>query len=223
MSDYTIKRLEEVDDVLGDYPGEMRMLTEGLEAEQVAFTYRRMPQHTGGKGSYGHRHKEQEEIYFVASGKLQFKLGDDVVDVSSRNRGAGAPGDLALGLERRAGGRGADHRLQARRGRLGRGRRVPARLLARVAGQAKPRAVSARASSSRPRSAAATARGRPGRADLPRRDRVLPDAGVEVLVLAPRCPQTPSSSASSRSREGPPAGSHAPCPCDRRAGRRASG
>jgi mannose-6-phosphate isomerase-like protein (cupin superfamily) len=81
MSDYTIKRLEEVPDVLGDYPGEMRMMTEELEAEQVAFTYRRMPQHTGGKGSYGHRHKTQEEIYYVVSGKLQFKLGDDVLDL----------------------------------------------------------------------------------------------------------------------------------------------
>ena len=81
MSDYTIKRLEEVDDVLGDYPGEMRMMTTHLGAEQVAFTYRLMPQHTGGKGSYGHRHKTQEEIYFVASGKLQFKLGDDVVEL----------------------------------------------------------------------------------------------------------------------------------------------
>jgi mannose-6-phosphate isomerase-like protein (cupin superfamily) len=83
MSDYTIKRLQEVDDVLGDYPGEMRMLTAALEAEQVAFTYRRMPQHTGGKGSYGHRHREQEEIYFVVSGKLQFKLGDDVLDLEA--------------------------------------------------------------------------------------------------------------------------------------------
>jgi mannose-6-phosphate isomerase-like protein (cupin superfamily) len=81
MSDYTIRRIEEVDDVLGDYPGEMRMMTSDLEAEQVAFTYRRMPQHTGGKGSYGHRHKTQEEIYFVASGKLQFKLDDEVVEL----------------------------------------------------------------------------------------------------------------------------------------------
>jgi mannose-6-phosphate isomerase-like protein (cupin superfamily) len=81
MAEYTMKRLEEVRDVLGDYPGEMRMMTGDLEAEQVAFTYRRMPQHTGGRGSYGHRHKEQEEVYFVASGKLLFKLGDDVVEV----------------------------------------------------------------------------------------------------------------------------------------------
>ncbi len=81
MADYTIKRLEEVDDVLGEYPGEMRMMTAALDAEQVAFTFRRMPQHTGGKGSYGHRHKTQEEVYFVMSGKLQFKLGDEVFDL----------------------------------------------------------------------------------------------------------------------------------------------
>jgi quercetin dioxygenase-like cupin family protein len=80
MPGYTVTRLEEVDDVLGDYPGEMRMLAGGLQSEQVALTYRRMPQHTGGKGSYGHRHAEQEEIYFVISGKLQFKLEDDVIE-----------------------------------------------------------------------------------------------------------------------------------------------
>jgi mannose-6-phosphate isomerase-like protein (cupin superfamily) len=83
MADYTIKRLEEVADVLGDYPGEMRMMTGELECEQVAFTFRRMPQYTGGKGSYGHRHKTQEEVYFVASGRLQFKLGDEIVDVDA--------------------------------------------------------------------------------------------------------------------------------------------
>ena len=85
MSDYTVRKIEEVPDVLGDYPGEMRLMTSALGAEQVAFTYRRMPQHTGGKGSYGHRHKEQEEIYFVASGRLQFKLGDEVIEL---NKGA---------------------------------------------------------------------------------------------------------------------------------------
>ena len=40
-----------------------------------------MPQHTGSKGSYGHRHREQEELVFVISGKLQFKLDDDVVEL----------------------------------------------------------------------------------------------------------------------------------------------
>jgi len=81
MADYTLKPLEEIPDVLGDYPGEMRMGSFGLDCEQVAFTWRRMPPQTGGKGSYGHRHKTQEEVYFVASGTLQFKLEDEVMDV----------------------------------------------------------------------------------------------------------------------------------------------
>ena len=110
MADYTLKRLEEIPDVLGDYPGEMRMGSLGLDAEQVAFTWRRMPPQTGGKGSYGHRHRTQEEIYFVADGTLQFKLEDEVFDVP-------APGTVvrvatergALGLERGPGGRRADH------------------------------------------------------------------------------------------------------------------
>jgi mannose-6-phosphate isomerase-like protein (cupin superfamily) len=80
MSGYTIKRLDEVADVLGDYPGEMRMLTRDLENEQVALTFRRMPQHTGGKGGYGHYHKTQEELYYVISGRLQFKLDDEVIE-----------------------------------------------------------------------------------------------------------------------------------------------
>jgi mannose-6-phosphate isomerase-like protein (cupin superfamily) len=85
MADYAIKHLDDVGDVLGDYPGEMKMMTYDLGAEKVAFTWRRMPQHTGGKGSYGHRHKEAEEVYFVVEGSLQFKLEDDVIDVDAGN------------------------------------------------------------------------------------------------------------------------------------------
>ena len=65
----------------GSYPGEMRFLGRHMGTEQVALTYRRMPAETGGKGSYGHRHKTQEEIYYVIAGTLEFKLGDEVVDV----------------------------------------------------------------------------------------------------------------------------------------------
>jgi len=83
MSDYAIKRLEDIPDVLGDYPGEMRMTAASdIGTEQVSFTWRRMPAQTGGKGSYGHRHRTQEEIYFVASGTLLFKLEDEVLEVS---------------------------------------------------------------------------------------------------------------------------------------------
>ena len=40
-----------------------------------------MPPKSGGKGGYGHRHKTQEEIYYVISGTLQFKLEDDIIEV----------------------------------------------------------------------------------------------------------------------------------------------
>jgi mannose-6-phosphate isomerase-like protein (cupin superfamily) len=88
-------RLDETPDVFGgQYPGEMKMLTEPLATEQVAFTYRRMPQHSGGKGSYGHRHKTQEEIYFVISGELQFKLEHEVIDVPAGTAVRIAPGTV---------------------------------------------------------------------------------------------------------------------------------
>ena len=82
MAGYTIKRLEEVPDLFGGkYPGVMRMLSDELETEQVAITHRQMTPGSGGKGGYGHRHKTQEEIYFVVSGKLEFKLDDEVLEL----------------------------------------------------------------------------------------------------------------------------------------------
>jgi quercetin dioxygenase-like cupin family protein len=81
MPGWSVKHLEEAPDVSGDYPGEMRFLTEHLGNEQVALTWRRMPAGSGGKGSYGHHHKTQEEVYFVVSGKLEFKLEDEVIEV----------------------------------------------------------------------------------------------------------------------------------------------
>ncbi len=77
MSDYTVKKLEDAPDMLGDYPGELRMLTDTLGNEQVALSWRRMPPDTGGRGSYGHFHKTQEEVYLVISGTLTFKCGED--------------------------------------------------------------------------------------------------------------------------------------------------
>src|SRR6476646_6861061 len=84
MSDYTIRAAADVPDIFeGQYPGAMRFLTDHLEAEQIAVTHRLMPPQSGGKGSHGHRHKTQEEIYFVISGTLQFKLNEQIVDVPS--------------------------------------------------------------------------------------------------------------------------------------------
>ena len=82
MSDYTIRRLEDVEDRFGGrYPGAMRQFTGPLGNEQVAFTHRVMPPGSGGKGGYGHRHMTQEEVYFVVTGTLEFKIEDEVIDV----------------------------------------------------------------------------------------------------------------------------------------------
>jgi uncharacterized cupin superfamily protein len=84
MSDYTIRAITDVPDIFeGQYPGAMRFMTEALGARQVAITHRAMPPRSGGKGSYGHRHKTQEEIYYVLAGTLQFKLDDQIIDVPS--------------------------------------------------------------------------------------------------------------------------------------------
>jgi mannose-6-phosphate isomerase-like protein (cupin superfamily) len=92
---YSLARLDDVPDVFGGkYPGEMKMLAGPLGTEQVAFTYRTMPQHSGGKGGYGHRHKSQEELYFVLSGELQFKLDDEVIDVPAGTAVRIAPGTV---------------------------------------------------------------------------------------------------------------------------------
>lgn len=82
MSDYSVAAREEAPDWMADYPGfgEMRSFTDSLSCESIAFTWRVMPPETGGKGSYGHRHKNQEETYFVVRGTVQFKVGDDVFE-----------------------------------------------------------------------------------------------------------------------------------------------
>jgi mannose-6-phosphate isomerase-like protein (cupin superfamily) len=86
MSGYTVLGREEAVDMMAKWPGfgEMRSYTKGLGAEQVALTWRSMPPGTGGKGSYGHRHKTQEEVYLVLSGTVKVKVGDEVMDLGPK-------------------------------------------------------------------------------------------------------------------------------------------
>jgi uncharacterized cupin superfamily protein len=86
MGGYSIAKREDAVDWMAQYPGfgEMRWYTEALGNEQVSFSWRSMPPGTGGRGSYGHRHPGQEEIYFVISGTLTFKIGDDVFEAGPK-------------------------------------------------------------------------------------------------------------------------------------------
>jgi len=81
---YSIATREEAVDFMADYPGfgEMRHYSAALGTEQVSFSWRKMPPDTGGRGSYGHRHPGQEEIYFVVAGTVTFKVDEDVFEAS---------------------------------------------------------------------------------------------------------------------------------------------
>src|SRR3954465_4826782 len=79
---YSIARPEEALDFMADWPeyGEQRWYSDALGTEQVSFSWRRMLPATGGRGSYGHRHPGQEEVYFVISGIVTFKIDNDVLE-----------------------------------------------------------------------------------------------------------------------------------------------
>lgn len=78
MSNHQTAAREDATDYMAEYEGfgEMRSYTDALGNEQVAFTWRRMPPGTGGRGSYGHRHQNQEEVLFVISGEVTVKVDD---------------------------------------------------------------------------------------------------------------------------------------------------
>ena len=77
---YSIASREQAVDFMDGYPGygEQRWYSDALGTEQVSFSWRRMLPGSGGRGSYGHRHPGQEEVFFVFSGTVTFKVGDDV-------------------------------------------------------------------------------------------------------------------------------------------------
>jgi uncharacterized cupin superfamily protein len=79
---YSVATREQALDFMAGYPGygEQRWYSDALGTEQVSFSWRRMPPGTGGRGSYGHRHPGQEEVYFVIAGTVTFKVGDDVFE-----------------------------------------------------------------------------------------------------------------------------------------------
>ena len=85
MSDYTITRADDVDDVYAgtSVPGEFRPLTRALGSDQVALTQIRVPPHSDFEQGTGHYHEELEELYVVTAGTLTMRFGDDVHEVAA--------------------------------------------------------------------------------------------------------------------------------------------
>jgi mannose-6-phosphate isomerase-like protein (cupin superfamily) len=83
MGNYTLKNIKELDDSavqFGLSPGmEARFGRKALEVEQGGFSYQKMA--PGLRTSFGHRHKQQEEVYIVLSGSGRAKVGDEIVEL----------------------------------------------------------------------------------------------------------------------------------------------
>src|ERR687890_1838962 len=93
VSDYTITRADDVDDVYAgtSVPGEFRPLTRALGCDQIALTLIRVPPHSDFEQGTGHYHEELEELYLVTAGTLTMRLGDEVHRIPAGTAGRGAP------------------------------------------------------------------------------------------------------------------------------------
>ena len=83
MADYTVVNLKEVEDQapkFGLSPQlEARMARVALELENSGVSYQRLAPNF--RVPFGHKHKNQEEIYVLVSGSARIKLEDEVVDL----------------------------------------------------------------------------------------------------------------------------------------------
>jgi uncharacterized cupin superfamily protein len=83
MSDYTHLNIKDVDDQapnfgLGDNL-EFRMARVGLGLEQSGVSYLRLE--PGFRLPFGHKHKNQEEVYVLVRGAARMKIEDEVLDL----------------------------------------------------------------------------------------------------------------------------------------------
>jgi uncharacterized cupin superfamily protein len=83
MADYTVVNLKEVEDQAPRFDMspqmEMRMARVALGLENSGVSYQRLA--PGFRLPFGHKHKNQEEIYVLVSGRARVKLDDEVVDL----------------------------------------------------------------------------------------------------------------------------------------------
>jgi uncharacterized cupin superfamily protein len=85
MASYTIANLKEVEDQapkFGQAPDlEARFAGGALELESSGVSYQRLAPNF--RGPFGHKHKQQEELYVIVGGSGRLKLDDEVVDLKT--------------------------------------------------------------------------------------------------------------------------------------------
>jgi len=83
MADYTVVNLKEVEDQAPKFDMspqmEMRMGRVALGLENSGVSYQRLAPKF--RLPFGHKHKNQEEVYVLVSGSARVKLEDEVVDL----------------------------------------------------------------------------------------------------------------------------------------------
>jgi uncharacterized cupin superfamily protein len=83
MPDYTLMNLREAEDSARKFgmPEEMsaRFVAGPLGLQKSGISLQALAPNS--RGPFGHRHKEQEEVYLVVSGGGQIKLDEEIVDL----------------------------------------------------------------------------------------------------------------------------------------------
>jgi mannose-6-phosphate isomerase-like protein (cupin superfamily) len=107
MADYTVVNLKEVEDQAPNFglspQLEARMARVALGLENSGVSYQRMAPNF--RVPFGHKHRNQEEVYVLVSGSARIKLEDEVVDLKPFDA-VRVPKDTMRGFE--AGPEGAE-------------------------------------------------------------------------------------------------------------------
>ena len=107
MADYTVVNLKEVEDQAPNFglspQLEARMARVALGLENSGVSYQRLA--PSFRVPFGHKHRNQEEIYVLVGGSARIKLEDEVVDLKPFDA-VRVPKDTMRGFE--AGPEGAE-------------------------------------------------------------------------------------------------------------------
>lgn len=79
MAHWTKRNFAQITDRSPDTTMNWRLSRGSVRSQQVGVS--RFTFAPGARMPYGHRHREQEEVYVVVSGSGRFKLDDEIVDL----------------------------------------------------------------------------------------------------------------------------------------------
>jgi mannose-6-phosphate isomerase-like protein (cupin superfamily) len=93
MSDYTLKKLTDVEDSapkFGIEGAQARFAAGAYDAERTGFAYFVLD--PGQRQPFGHKHDEAEEVYVVVAGSGRVKLDDNIEDIEQLDAIRVSPG-----------------------------------------------------------------------------------------------------------------------------------